>query len=219
MAVFQSELPSFSIVRCLQHVKKDIAANGKLWKGPRQTRKIQALVHKGAYFPPELFDIFFQQLHDDLHAAGEADFADYLFKEHFELVDGMWTAPWQCSPARVDAPFSAYGNNAIESFWKIIDLATDDMPKHVDIIVELRELNNIFKSWFKGQKAADIQPGIVNGPNPSRPNMLYVRGSGRMSTRHEDTNKPLRRLTALDIATLNARGPFALHINDNGTEY
>ena len=141
--------------------------------GPRKTRALQMNVHSSAYLHPYVFDVYWRKRFHDLRQDGQHRLVEYVQRNHFEQVGGLWAAPWQCSASRVDPPFSSYSNNIIESLWRVIDKATEDLPKNVNILVELRELNNVFGTWCLRRLLfqSSVIPLSVSKPNcpPNRP--------------------------------------------------
>ena len=106
------------------------------------------------------------------------------------------------SPTATKAsPYSSYSSNAIESFWRLTDIATSDMPRGVDITTEIIFLNemchvffieNRFKNLFVS--VPQIGPDVIPAPK-------LLKGSGALSDR--DLNyKQYRRLTAKSIRDL-----------------
>ena len=54
-AAFLQELPEAKIVRCLQHVKRNVIKAAKYWNGRSKSKKVKSWVEKSAFLPPALF--------------------------------------------------------------------------------------------------------------------------------------------------------------------
>ena len=128
---------------------------------------------KLACLSPHLFDAFWRRVIQDLKDQDEHAFAEYFFKEHLMVRDGLWTASWHSHAGRVLPPFSAYSSNTIESFWNAVEMGSKDKPKSADVLDELKFLERAVKTWRAQNKFADVRPTIENGgqnlPLPSKP--------------------------------------------------
>lgn len=219
-AAFKDAFPSVRIFRCLQHVKKNIMQAGREWVCKNLGKKVKSWVHRSAFLPPPLFSLFWKGALQELRAAGEGNFADWLLDPnrgghltHAEAT-GCICAQWRCSWADTVPPFSSYSQNAIESAWKAMDLALDDVPRRVDLITELGFLGELTRYWIERAVHADILPELKVGKDGDKASPMYLRGRGAMSDRDptstgkDGKGKQWRKLTVASIMELVKDGPF-----------
>ena len=161
--------PNARVIRCLQHVKKNIMKARKEWVSFNHGKKVKDWFHRSAFLEPGLFSMFWHGGLEELQADGEGNFAAWLLDPargghlHLDPDTGVITAPWQSSLAHIEPPFSAYSQNAIESSWKAMDVALDDMPRRVDILAEIDHLKQLTKMWHKKGTASNVQPQLILG--------------------------------------------------------
>ena len=71
---FPGAFPRAPILRCLQHVKKDIMQATKVWTKRNLGKQVKAWVHRSAFLPPPLFSLFWHGALQELRDVGEARF-------------------------------------------------------------------------------------------------------------------------------------------------
>ena len=71
------------------------------------------------FWPRALLNQFWKRIRGHLTANGEHSAVEYLFSNTvFEDESGMLWAPWACPSFEILPGFTAYLNNALESFWR-----------------------------------------------------------------------------------------------------
>ena len=228
LAAFHAAFPEVRIFRCLQHIKKNIMQAGQEWVCKNHGKKVKSWVHRSAFLPPPLFSLFWMGALQELRADGEDRFVGWLLDPKrgghlaFDPAVGCISAQWRCSWADTVLPFSTYSQNAIESTWKAMDLATDDMPRRVDLLTELDFLGQLTRYWYEKGTHRDIVPEMKMGMDGSRASKKYLRGRGPMSDRdpQEDgkdgKGKQWRKLTVDSITELVQDGPMYIQEEMSG---
>ena len=84
LAVFRSAFPDATIVRCMEHVKKNIMQASKEWNKVNRGKQVKAWIHHSAYLPPALFSMFWHGAIADLRDSGEEKCLG-LFCARFQL--------------------------------------------------------------------------------------------------------------------------------------
>ena len=113
--------PDFSLVRSLEHVKRNIRDQGakkltqsSFWGSAKRWVAASSFYHNDA-----VFHAFWVHCFEVLEKAGEKPFAEYLQNEHFRKLDNIWTAPWRSAKQRPG--YACYALNAVDSFFRMLD--------------------------------------------------------------------------------------------------
>ena len=202
LSAFGEAFPQARVTRCLQHVKKNIMDASRRWKGKNRGVMVKHWVDQSAFLPPGLFDFFWRHALTFLRHEGEGSFADYMLREHLQLADQI-QAPWNCGMGCGTPPFSAYSSNAIESLWKVMDDATDDLPKRIDLLSEFKYLEEVCRAWHAQKRFLHVQYELPAGKVIAAPDPGLLRGRGKRSCRGAlEPHKALARLTARGLVEL-----------------
>ena len=218
--VFPRYFPAATLVRCLEHVKKDATKARSKWKFRNHGAKTRVFMHKTAFWPKRRFSMFWIKYFHDLRADGEDDFVEYMLRNHMVEEKLFLTAPWQSYSGLVLAPFSSHSSNCIESFWEVVDQATKDKPRCADLLTEIRYIEEVCKLWLTPDvdghcKFHNITSRITHVPTETSPiskaSPTLVRGTNTLGDRpapgdpNEKDNHQIRRLTTKGLRNLAAR--------------
>ena len=220
MRAFRERFLEAEIVRCLQHVKQNVVSKPRFWASRNRGVLVRQWVEQTAFFPAHLFSYFWEHAFELLSFWGEDRFLRYLKGEHFFRQGEVVRADWQSHQERLEAPFSSYSNNVLESMWRALDVAMDDVAPRVDILSEIRYWEQVCHLWHEQGKFVDLQPELRTGSRPARPPMPLLRGEGVLSQRGAlAPGKQVRRFTAKGLIDLSAEQPVALLVQIGGQDY
>ena len=185
LKAFGAVFPEVPVKRCVEHVKKNMLQASRELSSSTKRKEVRTWVHRSAFLAPALFSMFWHGALNDLREDGGENFAEWLLDParggHLQLDKdtGLITAAWQSSLAHIQPPFSTYAQNSIESSWRAMDLAMDDMPNRVDIISEIRFLKQLTRTWEEVGRHVGITPEVRIGTNSSHASAVYLRGKAR----------------------------------------
>jgi hypothetical protein len=216
--------PAADIRRCLEHLKKDIRTGRGAWRKELNVKRLVWLVEETAYMPLRIFSlVWLEEIAKLKRQHGEQSLAArYLMKNLFwEREDGLLDAEWRSTA--LDAPYSTYTNNVIESFWLKYETAHGRRPLHRDIVNEVDDLEDCVYMWLDDGDYDFVHPELIIAGKEAFKASPALRGGseggeGKPATFTKPPDeekgavkKTIRRLTARGIIGMAMEGPFAVY--------
>eukprot|EP00973_Karenia_brevis_P053408 7422878-Karenia_brevis.AAC.1 len=185
----ENDYPNMTHRLCLQHAKKNVGENAKKIVGAENrtaiVNAVKQYTHLTAFISnPFIFGIIWEEVLRRLVAMQPSQrvFADYI-AENILTPDRehKFTAKWKSDVFTGIAGFSTYAQNALESFWSMLEKAWPQVRRRVNFVGACREMKKIVDDWIASEKFANIYPAPNDGFFPN----TLTSGTGDM--RYADT--------------------------------
>ena len=183
---FGDSFPEARAARCLQHIKKNVAStkSRSKWEGKMRAQQVKRWVGDSAYLPAHLFHLFWEGALEKLRELHEDKIVSYLEDEVLKRTEGKYDADWRTGfDSGLDAPFSTYSCNAIESFWRLRDQTEKDKPPRIDVMSDVMFFEETCKCWLKEKRWATLQGELRAGKSPDLMDPKFLRGGGAYAHR------------------------------------